>query len=167
MQAVQQFPKFGECDRRCQRRPNGKVRVLRRVGNPRRESANRAVRQLAENILTFRELRPPFNAKALTVKWMKGVTNLDDLGTMGIMFLSRAEPARATWPRPSDRLPFNRVIASSIVRPTSCSRSLQKPPSTEPARNTWNCWPQSHCLSSTISACESSPLPLLKSCWRS
>jgi hypothetical protein len=96
MQAVQQFPKFGECNRRCQRRPNGKVRALRRVGNPRRESANRAVRQLAENVLTFWELRPSFNAKTLTVKWMKGVINLDDLGTMGIMFLSRAGPARLT-----------------------------------------------------------------------
>jgi hypothetical protein len=99
MQAVQQFPKFGECDRQCQRRPNGKGRALRRIGNPRRESTNRAVRQLAENVLTFRELRPPFNAKALTVKWMKGVINLDDLGTMGIMFLARVEPARATWRR--------------------------------------------------------------------
>ena len=89
MQAVQQFPKFGECGRRCHCRPNGKVGALRRIGNPRRESANRTVRQLAENVLTFRELRPPFNAKALTVKWMKGVINLYDLGTMGIMFLAR------------------------------------------------------------------------------
>jgi hypothetical protein len=94
MQAIQQFPKFSECDRRCQRRPNGKVRTLRRVGDPRRESANRAVRQLAENVLAFRELRPPLNAKALTLKWMKGVINLDDLGTMGIMFLARVGPAR-------------------------------------------------------------------------
>jgi hypothetical protein len=90
MQAVQQFPKFGECGRRCHCRPNGKVGALRTVGNPRRESANRAVRHLAENVLTFRELRPPFNAKALTVKWMKGVINLYDLGTMGIMFLARS-----------------------------------------------------------------------------
>jgi len=67
MQAVQQFPQFGECDSRCYRRPNGKGRTLRRIGYPRRKSANRAVRQLAENVLTFRELRPPFNAKALTV----------------------------------------------------------------------------------------------------
>jgi hypothetical protein len=97
MQAVQQFPKFDECDRRCQRRSNGKVRALRRVGDPRRESANRAVRQLAENVLTFWELRPPFNAKALPVKWMKGVINLDDLGTMGIMFLARQGLARAIY----------------------------------------------------------------------
>ena len=97
MQAVQQFPKFGECGRRCHCRPNGKVGALRRIGNPRRESANRAVRQLAENVLTFRELRPPFNAKALTVKWMKGVINLYDLGTMGIMFLARLASGKLTW----------------------------------------------------------------------
>jgi hypothetical protein len=95
MQAIEQFPKFGERDRRCQRRPNSKARPLRRIDNPRRESANRAVRQLAENVLAFRELRPPFNTKALTVKWMKGVMNRDDLGTMGIMFLARAAPAKA------------------------------------------------------------------------
>ena len=67
MQAVQQCPKFGECGRRGQGRPNGKVGALRRVGNPRRESADGAVGQLAENVLTFWELRPPFNAKALTM----------------------------------------------------------------------------------------------------
>jgi hypothetical protein len=43
-----------------------------------------------ENVFTLRELRPPFNAKALTVRWMKGVINLYDLGTMGIVFLVRA-----------------------------------------------------------------------------
>jgi len=98
MQAVQQFPKFGECGRRRHCRPNGKVGALRRVGNPRRESANRAVSQLAENVLAFRELRSPFNAKALTVKWMKGVINLDDLGTMGIMFLARVAQERVILP---------------------------------------------------------------------
>ena len=67
MQAVQQFPKFSECDRRRHRRPNSKVGSLRRVRNPRREPADGAVRQLAENVLAFWELRPPFNAKALTV----------------------------------------------------------------------------------------------------
>ena len=67
MQAVQQFPKFGECGRRRQSRPNGKVGTLRRIGNPRWEPANSAVGQLAENVLTSWELRPPFNAKALTV----------------------------------------------------------------------------------------------------
>jgi hypothetical protein len=103
MQAVEQFPKFGECHRRCQRRPNDKGRPPRRIDNPRRESANRAVRQLAENILALRELRPPFNAKALTVKWMKGVINLDDLGTMGIMFLARAGAAKRTCCRPQGR----------------------------------------------------------------
>jgi hypothetical protein len=67
MQAVQQFPKFGECGRRGQSRPNSKVGALRRVGNPRREAADGAVGQLAENVLTFWELRPPFNTKALSV----------------------------------------------------------------------------------------------------
>ena len=66
MQAVQQFPKFGECGRRRHWRPNGKVGTLRRVGNPRREPADGAVGQLAENVFTFGELRPPFYAKALT-----------------------------------------------------------------------------------------------------
>ena len=118
MQAVQQFPKLSECGRRCHCRPNGKVGALRRVGNPRRESANRTVRQLAENVLTFRELRPPFNAKALTVKWMKGVINLYDLGTMGIMFLARAARARATWRRPLDKPPYNRITVCSIGKRT-------------------------------------------------
>ncbi len=67
MQAVQQFPKFGECGRRRQSRSNGKVGALRRVGNPRRKPADGAVGQLAENVLTFWKLRPPFNAKAVTV----------------------------------------------------------------------------------------------------
>jgi hypothetical protein len=67
MQAVQQFPKLGECSRRRQSRPNGKVGALRGVGNPRREAADGAVWQLAENVFTYRELRTPFNAKALTV----------------------------------------------------------------------------------------------------
>jgi hypothetical protein len=97
MQAVQQFSKFGECGSRRHCRPNSKGGTLRRVDNPRRESANRTVRQLAEDVLTFRELRPPFNANALTVKWMKWVIDLDDLGTMGIMFLARRGPARAIF----------------------------------------------------------------------
>ena len=67
MQAVQQLPKFAECGRRRQRRPNSKVGVLRGVCNPRRESADGAVGQPAENVLTLWELHPPFNAKALTV----------------------------------------------------------------------------------------------------
>jgi hypothetical protein len=67
MQAVQQFPKFAECGCRRQSRPNGKVGALRGVSKPRREAADGAVGQLAKNVLTFRELRAPFNAKALTV----------------------------------------------------------------------------------------------------
>ena len=67
MQAVQQFPKFAECGCRRQSGPNGKVGALRGVSNPRREAADGAVGQLAENVLTFWELRSPFSAKALTV----------------------------------------------------------------------------------------------------
>lgn len=67
MQAVQQFPKFGECGRRAQSRPNSEVRTLRWVDNPRGEPADGAVGQLAENVFAFRELRPPLNAKALAV----------------------------------------------------------------------------------------------------
>jgi hypothetical protein len=99
MQAVQQFPKFGECARRCHRRPNSKVGTLRRVGNPRREPAYGAVGQLAENVLTFWELRSPLNAKALTMQWVKRVVNPDDFGTMGIMFLARPGRERRIWPR--------------------------------------------------------------------
>jgi hypothetical protein len=99
MQAVQQFPKFGECARRCHRRPNSEVGALRRVGNPRRETAYGAVGQLAENVLTFWELCSPLNAKALTMQWVKRVVNPYDLGTMGIIFLARQVRARATWQR--------------------------------------------------------------------
>ena len=67
MQAIQQFPKFGERHRRSQSRPNGEAGALCWVGNPRREPADGAVGQLAENVLTFWELRPPFDAKALTL----------------------------------------------------------------------------------------------------
>jgi hypothetical protein len=67
MQAVQQCPKFGECGSRSQRRSNAYVGILGGVSDPRWEPANGAVGQLAENVLTFWELRPPFNAKALTV----------------------------------------------------------------------------------------------------
>ena len=67
MQAVQQSPKFGECRRRRQDGPDGKVGTFRRVGNPRRKSADRAVGQLAENVLTLWELHPSFNTKTLTV----------------------------------------------------------------------------------------------------
>lgn len=67
MQAVQQFPKFGECGGRRHRRPNSKVGTLRRVSNPRREPAYGAVGQLAENVLAFWEFRSPLNAKALTI----------------------------------------------------------------------------------------------------
>jgi hypothetical protein len=94
MQAVQQFPQFGQCGRRSQRRSNGEVWALRRIGDPRGKSGDGAVGQLAENVLTFRELCPPLNAKALAVERVKRVMNLDGLGTMGIMFLARAEPAR-------------------------------------------------------------------------
>jgi hypothetical protein len=94
MQAVQQCPKFGERSRRGQRRSQGEVRALRRIGDPRGESADAAVGQLAENVLTFWELHPALDAKALTVERVKRVVNLDALGTMGIMFLARLGAAR-------------------------------------------------------------------------
>lgn len=96
MQAIQQYPKLGECGRRGQGRSNGKVRALRRIGDPRGKSADGAVRQLAENVLTFWELRPPLNAKAPTVERVKRVMNLDGLGTMGIMFLARVVAGKVT-----------------------------------------------------------------------
>jgi hypothetical protein len=67
MQAVQQFPKFGECGSRRHRRPDSEVGALRRVGYPRREPAYGAVGQLAENVLTLWELRSPLDAKALAM----------------------------------------------------------------------------------------------------
>src|SRR3954447_11346027 len=108
MQAVQQYPKLGECGDRGQRRSNSKVRALRRIGDPRRESADGAVGQLAENVLTFWELRPPLNAKTLAMERVKRVMNPDDLGTMGIMFLARVVRAKATWRRRSDRPPSSK-----------------------------------------------------------
>ena len=97
MQAVQQCPKLGECSRRGQRRSKGEVKALRRIGDPRGESADAAIRQLAENVLTFWELHPPLNAKALTVERVKRVLNLDAFGTMGIMFLARVGRGRPTF----------------------------------------------------------------------
>jgi len=97
MQAVQQCPKLGECGGRGQGRSNGKVRTLRRIGDPRRESADGAIGQLAKNILTFWELRPPLNAKTLAMERVKRVMNLDNLGTMGIMFLARPESGKPGW----------------------------------------------------------------------
>src|SRR3954453_23362469 len=91
MQAVQQCPKLGESGRRGQRRSNSEVRALRRFGDPRGESADAAIGQLAEHVLPVWELHPPLNAKALTVERVKRVMNLDALGTMGIMFLARRE----------------------------------------------------------------------------
>jgi hypothetical protein len=96
MQAVQQFPKFGECGHRAQWRAHGKVRRLRRVGNPRREPTDGAIGQLAKNVLPVGQLRPPLNPKALAMKRVKWVMNLDYLGTMGIMFLSRVYLGRLT-----------------------------------------------------------------------
>jgi hypothetical protein len=96
MQAVQQCPKLGECSRRGQRRSKRNVRALRRIGDPRGEAAYAAIGQLAEYVLTFWELHPPLNAKALTVERVKRIVNLDDLGAMGIMFLARREWARHT-----------------------------------------------------------------------
>src|SRR5215210_4663573 len=98
MQAVQQCPKFGERSRRGQRRSQGEVMALRRIGDPRGESADAAVGQLAENVLSFWELHPALDAKALTVERVKRVMNLDALGNMGIMFLARAALGKATWP---------------------------------------------------------------------
>jgi hypothetical protein len=91
MQAVKQCPKLDECGRRGQRRSEGEIRALRRIGDPRGESADAAIRQLAEEVLAFWELHPPLNAKALTVERVKRIVNLDALGTMGTMFLARHE----------------------------------------------------------------------------
>src|SRR5437763_12103809 len=104
MQAVQQCPKLGECGRRGQRRSNSEVWALRRIGDPRGESADAAIGQLAENVLTFWELHAPLNAKALTVERVKRVMNLDALGTMCIMFLARAGRGKVTWRNPSAKL---------------------------------------------------------------
>jgi hypothetical protein len=75
---------------------HGEVRRLRRVGNPRWEPANRTVGQFAENVLPVGQLRSPLNAKALAMKRVKRVMNLDYLGTMGSMFLSRPARGRLT-----------------------------------------------------------------------
>jgi hypothetical protein len=67
MQAVQQYPQFGECGGRSQGRSNNDVVTFRWVGNPQWEPADGPVGQLAENVLSFRELRSPLNARALSI----------------------------------------------------------------------------------------------------
>jgi len=124
MQAIEQRPKLGECDRRGQGKSNGTVRALRWIGDPRGESADGAVGQLAENVLPFWEFRPPLNAKVLAVERVKRVMNLDGLGTMGIMFRAREARAKATWPRPSGKPRSCRAIASATARPICCWRNL-------------------------------------------
>jgi len=123
MQAVQQCPKLCECRGRGQGRSNSKVRALRRIGDPRRESADGAVGQLAKNVLTFWELRPPLNAKTLAMERVKRVVNLDDLGTMGIMFLSRVAPVRAIWRRGSAWPRAGRNVVYASLRPRRWSTS--------------------------------------------
>ena len=121
MQAIQQCPKLGECGRRGQGRSNGKARTLRPIGDPRWKPTYGAVRQLAENVLTFWEFRPPLNAKALAVERVKWVMNPDGLGTMGIMFLARVGQGKATWLKPSAKPPSSRAIACSIAKRMCCS----------------------------------------------
>src|SRR3954452_12179644 len=103
MQAVQQCPKLGECGCRGQGSSNGIIRALRGMRDPRGESADGAVGQLAENVLTFWELHPPLDAKALAVEGVKRIMNLDGLGAMGIMFL-----ARQAWEKRISQSPWRR-----------------------------------------------------------
>src|SRR3954471_18907992 len=138
MQAVQQCPKLGECGRGGQRRSNSDVRALRRIGDPRGESADAAIGQLAEHVLTFWELHPPLNAKALTVERVKRVMNLDALGTMGIMFLARVARAKAIWRKPLDRPRSCRATRSSIDRRIFCWKRSAKQPSRAGASSIWN-----------------------------
>src|SRR3954452_4033964 len=127
MQAVQQCPKLGECGRRGQGRSNGKIRALRRIGDPRGESADAAIGQLAEDVLTFWELHPPLNAKALTVERVKRVMNLDALGTMGIMFLARAGAAKLTCCPLSGKSSFAKGGASPSVHASSSCKICCEP----------------------------------------
>jgi len=101
MQTIQQFPKFGECGHRSQRRSDAYAAIFRGISDPRWKPANGAVGQLAENILSARELRPSFDAKSLTIQRVKWVVNSNGLWTMGIMFLARAARARVIWLKPS------------------------------------------------------------------
>ena len=56
---------------------------------------------------TRRKCTPPLEASLAAqragtdLQWVKGVMNLDDLGTMGTMFLSRAVPGRVIWQQAS------------------------------------------------------------------
>jgi hypothetical protein len=59
MQAIEQGPKFSQRGRRGQSWPNGEVGSLYRVSSPRWEPADGTVRQLAKNVLTVGEFRPP------------------------------------------------------------------------------------------------------------
>ena len=43
------------------------------------------------------KLHPPLHAQTLSKQRMKLIVNLDDLGSMGIMFPTRVEPAKRIW----------------------------------------------------------------------
>lgn len=94
MQTVQQCAQFDECRRyRC---AHSDVRGLGSVGDPRRKPTHGPIWQLAENVLSMWKLHSSLNAKALSKQRMELIVNLDDLGSMGIMFLARAVPAKPT-----------------------------------------------------------------------
>ena len=109
MQTVQQQPKFGESGYRDQRCPDGTVRAARGVAHPGRKSAHRPVGKFAINVLARGELCLSLLAKVLPMQRVPWVMDLDDLRTMGTMFLALPARARVTWPKPSVKPPFSRT----------------------------------------------------------
>ena len=94
MQCVKQGAQSRECCDRSKGRAYRNSGRLGRVGHPGWESADGAVRQLTKNVLAARKLHTSLHAKTLPKQRVKRIVNLDDLGPMGIMFLSRVEPAK-------------------------------------------------------------------------
>src|ERR1700674_5538921 len=95
MQLVKQGTKFGQRGSRSHWCSDGKPVTLD-VRNPRRKTADGSVRQFAKKVLSFRTIHPSLNTKTLSKQRVKLVMDLDDLGSMGIMFLSLAGQARRT-----------------------------------------------------------------------
>lgn len=84
-----------------------------------------------------------------------------------LCFWVHRAPVRATWPRPSVSLRFNKATGSFIVRPTRSSTTLPRPRSMENGSSRWNCSQRFRCSSSTISACANYRRPPPKTYWRS
>jgi len=83
------------------------------------------------------------------------------------LFLAPAEPAKATWRRPSASAPSSKAIKCCIAKRTSCSMNWPTRSPAARAKIIWNRWPPCRCSSSTTSACANSRTPPPRICWKS